>query len=299
MGPMLPRLDRLPGQRVNISPILRQLFNQAQAECNRSIKFVGMPSEADFVGRIEWRDTDILIEIRDTLDNQMAEYIAAHELCHALQLARGYPIVGGRVDEPEAVAIATLVTDFVFDSSVDSMAIEFGFLMAPIFEKWLRSTNFLEAMNKPKNGRRYGDNWIKIWEKLEEARICRSLGLKLPRIPRDFWTLYMAFEIANIIQRSLNFGLSVGLEIRESIRQLTLLSRVVDDLLNIGTLRGTSDNEETVSKLVGIFNYIKAVPGHIYIHKPLTDEIYIGGDWRPRRKQDEAFKGFIEQLFSG
>lgn len=292
---------RLPDQKVNISPRLQRLFNQARTECNRDIKFavVSPKDREQFVGRIEWRDADILIEMQENLDNPMAEYIAAHELCHALQLARGYPIAAGRVDEPGAVYIAVHITDFVFDLSADAMAVESGFLMASNFERWLKSTRILEVVRKPKNGRRYGANWAKIWERLEEARLCRKLGLKSPRPPREFWTLWVAFDFANIIQRASNFGLTIGLEIQENIRRLPLLSRVVDDILNMGAPGRICNIEESVSRLVSIFGYIKTPPGHIYIYNPLTDEIYIEGHWQPRPKRDDVARGFIEKLLGG
>ena len=73
---------RLPGQKVTISPRLQSLLSQALKECGRPIKFGGIsPEEKDqFEGRTEWRDTDIIIEIRETLDIQIAEYSTAHEL---------------------------------------------------------------------------------------------------------------------------------------------------------------------------------------------------------------------------
>lgn len=295
---MLSDLERLPGQKVNISPRLQRLFNQARTECNRNIKFgvVSPEQQEQFEGRIEWRDNDILIEMKDTFDNPMAEYIAAHELCHALQLARGYPITAGRVDEPGAVAIATHITDFAFDSPADAMALEFGFPMASGFERWLKSTGILQILKKPKNGRRYGNKWIRVWETLEETTICHKLRLKLPKPPREFWTLWVAFDFANIIQRASNFGLAIGHQIREDIKRLPLLSNVVNDLLNIGAPSGICGVEESLSKLIRIFGYIKPLPGHIFIHKPLTDEFYIKGSWQPRPKGENATTKLLKEL---
>lgn len=293
-------LKRLPGQKVNTSRRLRRLFNQAQSECNKNISFAIAPSEPQghFEGRIEWRDHDVLIEIRGTFDSQMAEYIAAHELCHAIQFARGHPIASGNVYLSGAVSIAIHISDFLFDSSADAMAVQWGFAMASGFEHWLKSTGILKVLKEPKNGRCYGDKWIRIWKYIEETTICHKLGLKLPRTPRDLWTLWVASELANIIQRASNFGLTIGCQVREDIKRLPLLSRVVDDLLKIGTPSGICSVEESLSKLIKIFDYFKPLPGHILINRPLTDEIYKDGRWQQRPKRDDTTGSPVWDLFT-
>ncbi len=275
---------RLPGQKVNISASLQRLLNQAKTESNRRIVFgaISPKQQEEFEGRTVWRDTDILIEMKDSFDNQMAEYIAAHELCHALQLSRGYPVAAGRADELGAVAIATRISDFVYDSWADTMAVEFGFPMASQFQRWLESTVLLDALKGPKNGRRYGAKWPKIWERLQAVRVCNQLGLKVPKPPKEFWTLCVALDLANIVQRAENFGLKLGWQIRKDIRRLSLLAKVTDDLLNIKGAGPICDIEESVSKFVSIFAYVETTPGHIFIYKPLIDKTYIHGHWEPR-----------------
>jgi hypothetical protein len=275
---------------------LRNLFSQARAECGKDITLVTIQAGGEFEGRTEWRDENILIGIKDGLDNDTVEYVAAHELCHALQLVRGFPIASGRVDEPGSVAIATRITDLVYDSSADAMAVQFELPMASSFEGWLRSTRLLEVLKRPRNGRRYGTNWIKVWEKLKETRVCRQLGLKLPSPPKEFWTLWVAFDFANTIQRALNFGLTIGVEMRGELGRLPLVSKVVNDLLTVVSPGGIVGIEESLSRLVGILDYIMAAAGHIYIHRPLTDEIYVEGKWKSRSKQVDADWSVIRQF---
>lgn len=259
-------------------------MDQAKTECARNIVFAGIsPQYTDrFEGRIEWRDNDILVEIKDSFDNQTAEYIAAHELCHALQLGRGYPIAAGRMDEPGAVAIATDITDLVYDSWADTIATEFGLPMASEFKRWLKSTPLLGVLKTPRNGRRYGTKWANVWERLKAKRINDQLGLKAPPPPKEFWTLWVAFDLGNVIRRAESFGLALGGDIRKDIQRLPLLAKVVDDLLNIASIGAISNIDESVSRLLSIFDYIQVSPGHMSIYKPLTDEIYVNGQWARR-----------------
>lgn len=271
----------LPGQNVNISPKLEGLLSQTRAECNKDIQIAAILPGEGFEGRIVWRETDVLIEIREGLDNLTAEYVAAHEFCHALQLARGHPIASGRLYEPEAVMIATHITDLVCDSSAEAMAVEFGFPMASGFEDWLKSSGLLDILKEPQNGRRYGTDWARIWDRLKRTRVDRQLGNKIPELPKEFWTLLIALQLANIIHRASSFGLEIGLAIRGDIQRLPLLSRVVEELLNICEPSAMCPVEESLSKLVSIFHYIKAPTDHIFINRPLTGEFYIDGCWQP------------------
>jgi len=275
---------RLPGQRVNMSLGLQRLLNQAEAECKKKIRFSGITREG-FIGRTEWDDNEVLVEVEQTLNATIAEYIAAHELGHVLQLCRRCAIASGRLDEPGAVTIATMVTDFVLDPLTDSIAIGFGIPVAAGFQTWLESESLLDVLKRPRDGRRYGTNWKKVWKTLTEVRVCRALGLKAPNPPKDFWTLYIALDLGKIQQRATNLGLNVGAEILESIKKIPLLLKVVSDLVDIGAACSIS---ESANKLVQILNYFKAEPGHIVINKPLTDEFLKKGQWEVRLSRNDA-----------
>lgn len=277
---------RLPGQSTDISPELQKLLERARAECKRGIKFTAISPEEGFEGRFDWRKTDVLIEMNPCLIPATAEYVAAHELCHVLQLARGCAIAAGRTDEPLAVAIATDITSLVLDASADSIATLAGFSMAPGFDAYLKSRGLLEELNKTGDGRRYGSNWAKIWEWIEAEFVARRQGVKPPRVPtRELRTLDHALKLANVAQRASNLALPVRFEIRESILKLPVVSKVVSALLSIGALNSSSNVEESVYKLVSILDYITAQTGHIFISKPLTDEIFVEGQWQPRPKE--------------
>ena len=277
---------KLPGQTVSISPELQKLLEQARAECRKKIKFAAILPKEGFEGRFNWRKTDVLIEMNPNLIPTMAEYIAAHELCHVLQLARGCAIAAGRPDQPLTVTIATDITSLIYDASADSIATLAGLKMASGFDTYLKSKGLLEELNKVSNGRRYGTNWARIWEWIKAEFVARRAGVEAPRVPmRELWTLDLALKWANVVQRASNLALPVEFEIRESILKLPVVSEVLNDLLNIGALNNSSNVEESINKLVSILEYIKVPPGHIFIAKPLTDEIFVEGQWRPRIKE--------------
>jgi hypothetical protein len=280
---------RLPGQEASISPELEELLRQSEAECKRTIEFSGVPRE-HFIGRTEWRNTDILVEIQRDLTAPMAEYVAAHELCHVLQLARCCAIASGRRDEPGAVTIATQITDLVLDPLADSMAVGYGIAMAPGFEAWLESERLMDSLKRPRNGRRYGTNWQKIWEALTEARVCQTLGLQPPKPTRDFWTLHVALDLGRVALRASNLGLSTGVEVLESIKKIALLSKVATDLMEIGA---ASDIGESAPKLVAILDYFEAHPGHILVNRPSTSEYLIEGQWQAGLSQSDEEKDEI------
>lgn len=175
---------RLPGQTTDISPRLRDFLERVRIECKADVIFMTIAPNKGFDGRVTWDDARIHIEIGKDLDNALAEYIAAHELGHTLQLARGFPIAAARPDDPEAVAIATDIADLVLDSGADTRAVEAGFPMSKAFDSYVRSSKLPEVLARPANGRRFGSDWVRMWEKLRELRVCRGLGLKLPRLPR-------------------------------------------------------------------------------------------------------------------
>jgi hypothetical protein len=203
----------------------------------------------------------------------MAEYIAAHELGHAIQFARGYPILVGNAYRPATTTIAKRISNFLLDSSADAIAVQYGFPMAPSFERYLELKEVRGIVNNLKNGGSQGDNWARIWEYIEETIISEALQNKLSRIPRDLNTLLVASTFANIVQRASNLGLTIGYQVLNDIKRFPLLSRVIDDLLNIGTPSGICSIGELLSKLKRVFDYLKPKPGQLSIYKPLTDQI--------------------------
>ena len=293
--------NKLPDQSSIMSPELQRLLKQAKHECKRSILFSDTPRRG-YLGRTEWRDDDILVEIESDLSTSMAEYITAHELCHVLQLARGCAIASGRPDEPGAVTIASKITDFVMDPLADSMSLGFGINMAPSFKTWLDSEHFLDIMKKRKNGRRYGTNWQIIWEALTATRVCRQLGLQPPKPPKEFYTLYVSLDIGKLVQRASNLGLSIGTEILEGTKNVTKLARVVQGLISISTAKNI---EESTIKLLQILDYFDTPSGHIVINKPFTGEFLIEGNWQARPSEhrlvyNEGFlAGHIEEVNHG
>lgn len=277
---------RLPGQTVSISPELQKLLERARAECKRKIKFAAILPGEGFEGRFDWRKADVLIEMNPNLIPTMAEYVAAHELCHVLQVTRGCAVASGRLDERLAVAIATDITSLVLDASADSIATLAGFKMASGFDAYLKSKGLLEELNKVGNGRRYGTNWARIWEWIKADFVAQRIGVEAPRVPmRELWTLDLALKWASVVQRASNLALPIEFEIRDSILKLPVVAEVLNDLLSIGALNNSPNVEESVNKLVSILEYIKVPPGHIFVFRPLTDEIFIEGRWRPRLKE--------------
>jgi hypothetical protein len=283
---------RLPGQESDISLELEKMARQAEDECNRKIELSGS-SMTSFLGRVEWRENDILIEIESGLAGNIAEYIAAHELGHVLQFARGCAIAGGREDEPEAVQIATSITDFVFDPMADTIASEYGISMASGFKAWIESTHIIDALEHPKRGRIYGNDWYRAWEVMTEARVRKRLGLTPPKLPRDFWTIYVALDFAKLSIRATNLGLGIGKDILERVKRVRLLSAIIDDLVDIGS---ASSVNQSVAKLQSVLDYFKAEPGHIYIHRPLTNEVFIEGKWQQEIPKTFSINDLLNKL---
>ncbi len=276
-------LNKLPGQKGTISPELYDMFKKVETECNRKLKFSGVPRR-DFIGRTEWQEDCILVEISSNLSAPMAEYIAAHELGHVLQFVRGCVIASGRLDEVGSVTIATMISDLILDPLADTFAIEHGLPMASYFESWLESESVLEILRHPRNGRRYGKNWPKVWEGISRARVCRRLGLEPPNPNKDYWTMYVALDLAKITQRARNLKLSVEKDVLKSVKKIRLLSDVINDLIDIGS---ANELEESAEKAQRILTYFKADPGHIFIHRPLTNEFLVEGQWQVQSYKDE------------
>jgi hypothetical protein len=158
--------ETLPGQSEEISNRLRLLLKRVKTECAKEISFKIGPQESGFEGQAEWSDDRIIIELKPGLGSSMAEYIVAHEPGHVLQFIRGYAIAGGRTDEPEAIEIATGISDFVFDAIADSFANQYGFPISSGFDNYYRSNNLLGALNNVADGRHFGTQWERLWEYL-------------------------------------------------------------------------------------------------------------------------------------
>jgi hypothetical protein len=267
---------RLPGQKNDISPELESLARQAEKECERKIEFSGLPMK-NFVGRAEWRSDDILVEVDASLTGDIAEYVAAHELGHVLQLARGCSIASGREDEPGAAQIGTNITDFVCDPMADTFASGYGVPMARGFRSWIESTGIFDVLQHPRRGRIYGTDWHRAWEGMTEARVRKQLGLMLPKPTRDFWAIYVALDLAKLSVRATNLGLGIGEDILEGVKKVRLLAAIISDLVDIGFANSI---DEKVTKSQAVLDYFKAEPGHIYINRPITNEVLIDGRWR-------------------
>lgn len=281
---------KLPGQRINISPELEKLARQAEEECKRKIEFSGTPM-TNFIGRTEWRTSDILIEVQSNLTGDMAEYIAAHELGHVLQLARGCAIASGRIDEPGAVEIANNITDFVFDPMADTIASEYGLPIAPCFQSWIESTQIIGILQHPRRGRIYGDDWHRAWEGMTEARVRKQLGLVLAKPNRDFWTIYVTLDLAKLSSRATNLGLDIGKDILERIKKVRLLAKTVGDLVEIGS---ASSIDESTAKIQAVLDYFEAEPGHICINRPLTNELLIEGKWQQQIPKTSSIDDILD-----
>lgn len=286
---------RLPGQKTDISPELESLARQAEDECKREIVLSGSPMKG-FLGGAEWRDNDVLVEIDARLPGTIAEYVAAHEFGHVLQLARRWAIAGGRIDEPGALQIAANITDFVCDPMADTLASEHGVPMAAGFQRWLESTGILEVLQHPRRGRIFDTKWHRAWEGMTEARVRRKLGLTAPKPTRDFWTIYVTLDLAKLSVRAMNLGLVMGKEILEMVKRVQLLSDVIADLVDIGYAKSES---ESVAKLQRVLDYFTAEPGHIYINRPVSHRVLVEGRWRRNIPQTSSVGDFLDELGAG
>jgi hypothetical protein len=199
---------------------------------------------------------------------------------------RGYAFAGGKADDPAAISIATKMTNFVFDSMADSIANQNGFPMAPGFEKYYRSSSILDTVKHPVDCRHFGTNWERIWKYLEETRHCRVLQIKLPNIPREYRTMMDALSFANILKRAHNLDLKIGLEIKNALSKQRILSKVVDDLMDIDAKNKTNDIDSCISELNNLFEYFQLQPGQIQITKPLTGENLVDDHWQTTPKDE-------------
>ena len=276
------KVKKLPGQSQEISSNLKLLLERANAECSRNIRLMIGPAESDCEGSTEWTDSEIIIRLQSGQDAALAEYIAAHELGHVFQYIRGYAIAAGRTDEPEAVTIAMEISDFVMDALADSLAQSYGFPIEAGFSRYYRSSDMLDILDIPADGRHFGTHWERVWDKLTEIRVCRRLGNKMPKLPREYGTIIFTLSLANIIKRANNLDPELGPEIMARIAKQRLLATVINDLLGIDKRFKYDDIEVCVSKLGAIFDYFKLQPGHIQLYKPLTDEILAEGHWQPK-----------------
>ena len=288
--------SKLPGQQVGTSSVLKHLYEQAKNECNRDIYIQSTPIELreDFIGQIQWRDHDVLVQMDESLEPKIAEYIAAHELGHVIQFARGYPKLLGNAATSK---IVRRISDFLLDTSADSIAIQYGFPIAPGFEYYFEPNPILSIIHNIKDRRKQGNKWERIWAFAQETIECEVLCKKMPNTPRDLQTLWSALGIADIIQRSSNLGISLGNQILDSIETSSILHSVIIDLLNINLPSGACSSEGTLTKCNKIIDYLKAKQDYLSIYRPLTGEFYINDRWQQIPKQEKTTKFHIQNLF--
>ena len=277
---------KLPGQHLPMSQLLQDYLNLASKESKKTIRF-SVSTKEGYEGYCEHKsDTeDVIIGIDEHLDNSMAEYIAAHEIGHAIQYARGYPIISAGVLDLPSIEIATLITNLVLDSQTDLMASHFGFPMDVQYGIWLDS-NRIPAFGP----HRFSGNWPRIWRKLDKIRLCYLLGNKIPPLPFEYYELGAILEIGNIIQRANNLGLVIADEFRNNIK-IPKFVKVVDDLLSLNSGGKVCSVRTSLSRLLRICKYLKLeLSRTMVINRPFTDRIYVLGKWQPRPK------GFLDGL---
>jgi hypothetical protein len=112
---------------------------------------------------------------------------------------------------------------------------------------------------------------------MTKARVCKQLGLVQPKPSRDFWTIYVALDLAKLSSRAMNLGLGIADDILNNLKRVRLLTKIVNDLLEIGA---ASSIEESTTKIKTVLDYFRAEPGHIYIHKPLKKTLLMDGKWK-------------------
>jgi hypothetical protein len=138
------------------------------------------------------------------------------------------------------------------DALADTFAQSYGFPVAVGFSRYYRSSDLLETLDIPADGRHLGTHWDKIWDRLTEIRVCRRLRNKAPKLPREYATLILALSFANIIKRAQNLDPELGPEILTRIAKQRLLAAVINDLLGIDARFKQDDIDSGVSKLSAI-----------------------------------------------
>lgn len=269
-------IRKLPGQSVKISTELGSLLTKAQSEIKREITFSGTPLK-NFIGRVECREIDVLIEISSNLTPQMAEYVAGHELGHVLQLARGCAIVSGRTDEPRATIMATAITDFVTDPLADTLASQAGLPMARCYETWINSTGFLSIFDNEVSIEKYSDDWHSVWKTMTSNKVDPEIELDAGIADKNYWTMYISLDIAKLIVRAENLGLSLGNTLLRKSVKIDLLNRTIKDIIKIGCAKNIN---QAALKIDRILDYFEGEPGHLFLNKPLTKEFIVNGRWK-------------------
>jgi hypothetical protein len=103
-----------------------------------------------------------------------------------------------------------------------------------------------------------------------------------------------ALSFANIIKRSNNLDLKIGLKIKRALSKQRIVSKVIDDLMDIDAKNINNDIDSCISELNNIFEYFQLQPGHIQITKPLTGENLVNGHWQTVPKDEDS--GILEQI---
>jgi len=261
---------------------LDQLLKQAHLEANRPIVIqkVSPNKSVGFLGQVSWGKNDILIKIKNNLDAEMNDYIMAHELSHAIQYSRGFPIAVGKINEPLAIKLAILISDFILDSAADTISINNGFNPTVYFEKWFRSTGQLEQFDRPIKPEGFGLDWERVWKTIEQRPLNTKLESHNAFLTRDFWTMYIALDVARDMRRAKNLGLKEIFDHMARDLNPPMLSRVVNDLLNIYKDFGDFGPTECRNQLINVLDYFNGRQCRsLFIYKPLTNEFYKDGNW--------------------
>lgn len=279
---------KLPGQKEDVSPELETAINKFQNRYKMKLEFV-MNKErvGDYWSCMGLENGKTRIELPDGVSSEAMEYFTGHELGHCYQIKRGLKVVKGYKRVPAAENIARKLSDFVTDPLADRISESFGIKMRRYFDKLMRSEIPLESIKHPQRGRRWGSDWPRLWEKLEEITLAYRLGVKEPKLPREYWTATAALDFANVISRARNLESPFGDELFDAIGEnngLKILKRVVDDILSVGYLESFKEKRVEIIKYQAIMDYLKVEPGFMVIINPKSGRFLMDGHWRkPQR----------------